>query len=51
MYCSGGTEVMNIVITKQITTIDTNLLPKGTYTYHLFSNDKKIQTGKLISEN
>jgi hypothetical protein len=51
IFGSRGREVIKIAIKKQITNIETISLPSGTYMYHLYSNDTKIQTGKLVSNN
>jgi len=45
-----GAEMMNTTITNQLTTLETNNLPSGIYTYKVISNDKTIQSGKLISQ-
>ena len=45
----SGTEVMNTIITKQVTTFDAGNLPSGTYFYQVISDHKTIQSGKLIS--
>jgi hypothetical protein len=44
-----GEEVMSQIITKQMTTLETNNLPSGMYIYTLTSNSKTIQVGRLIS--
>jgi hypothetical protein len=51
IFGSRGREVIKIAIKKQITNIETISLPAGTYMYHLYSNDTKIQIGKLVSNN
>ena len=45
-----GVEVMKTNITKQSTTLETTNLSSGIYFYKLISNNKIIQTGKLISQ-
>lgn len=50
IYDVLGTEVMNTIIIKQLTAIETNNLPSGIYSYNVFKNDKNIQSGKLISQ-
>jgi hypothetical protein len=45
-----GGEVMNIPVTGQIKTIETNNLSPGIYFYILTSQNKTIQTGKLVSQ-
>jgi hypothetical protein len=44
-----GKEMINLAITKQITTVETSTLPSGMYFYNVVSNNKTIQSGKLIS--
>lgn len=44
-----GLEIMNMTITKTITTIETAHFPSGVYFYQLKTGNKTIQTGKLIS--
>lgn len=50
MYNVLGAEVMNTRITKQTTTLETGNLPSGIYFYTISSNNKTIQSGKLISQ-
>lgn len=45
-----GVEVMNTILTKQSTTLKTGNLPAGIYIYKIFSDNKLIQTGRLISK-
>ena len=45
-----GEEVMNTLITKDITTLKTSNLPSGIYMYEVNSNNQTIQSGKLISK-
>jgi hypothetical protein len=49
VYTVLGALVMNTQITKQSTTLETDNLPSGIYFYQVTSNDKIIQSGKLIS--
>ena len=49
MYNTLGEVVINTPITKEITTIKTSNLSPGIYLYEVNSNNKTIQTGKLIS--
>ena len=41
---------MTAPVTKQSVTIETAGLPSGIYFYNVISNNKIIQTGKLISK-
>jgi len=50
IYDILGSEVMNTKITKQLMTLNTNKLSSGIYYYKLISNNKIIQSGKLISQ-
>ena len=50
IYNILGEVVINIPITKDITTLKTSILSPGIYLYEVNSNNKTIQTGKLISE-
>ncbi len=45
-----GEEVINTVITQQLTTLETSNLPSGIYLYKVINNGKIIQSGKLISK-
>ena len=49
IYNILGTEVIHTNLTKQFTTIKTSNLPSGIYLYTVNSNNKTIQSGKLIS--
>lgn len=49
IYNILGKELMNLSVTKQITTIDTSILPSGIYFYKVVARDVTIQSGKLIS--
>ena len=44
-----GEEVLNTILTKQITTLETGDLPSGVYIYTVSGNNKTIQTGRIIS--
>lgn len=50
IYNILGVEVKNILITKQITTLETSNFPTGIYFYKMIGNNKPIQSGKLISK-
>jgi hypothetical protein len=50
MYNVLGEEVMDVMITKQSTTLQTNNLPSGIYFYAISNDNKMIQSGKLISQ-
>jgi hypothetical protein len=50
IYNVLGEEVMNTPVTKQLTTLETSNLPSGIYFYKVISNNKPIQSGKLISQ-
>jgi hypothetical protein len=50
IYNILGVEVMNTVLTKQSTTLNTGDLPSGIYIYKIFAENKLIQTGRLISK-
>jgi hypothetical protein len=50
VYSILGAEVINITVTKQVTTIETANLPSGIYFYKITSGGKIIQSGKLISQ-
>lgn len=45
-----GEEVINSVVTKQVTTLETGNLSSGIYFYKVINNNKTIQAGKLISQ-
>ncbi len=45
-----GAEVMNVPITKELTTINTANLPSGMYFYKITSNTKTLQSGRLIAQ-
>jgi hypothetical protein len=50
VYNILGSEVLNIGLAKQLTTIGKRDLPSGIYFYKVIANNKTIQTGKLISQ-
>ena len=45
-----GEEVMRSNVSKQRTTLETSHLPSGIYFYKIMSNNKMIQSGKLIAQ-
>ena len=47
LYDITGAEIRSTTITKQVTTFDN--LPSGIYFYRAISNNKQIQSGKLVS--
>jgi hypothetical protein len=50
IYNILGEEVVNTIVTKQITTLETSTLPTGVYFYKVNINNKITQSGKLISK-
>lgn len=50
VYNLLGAEVISINLIKTITTVETSDLPSGIYFYKLTSNNKTIQSGKLIAQ-
>ncbi len=50
IYNALGAEVISTDITKSVTTIDTSNLPPGIYFYRAITNNKTIQSGRLIAE-
>jgi len=50
IYNILGEDIMNTTITKQLTTLETNILSSGIYFYKVIDNNKTIQSGKLISQ-
>lgn len=50
IYNDLGAEVMNTTITKQEMIIQTNKFPSGIYLYKIISNNKIIQSGRLVSQ-
>jgi len=51
IYSSMGNEVINIPLNKKITTLETTDLHQGIYFFKVMSNNKLIQSGKLINQN
>lgn len=49
IYNFLGEEVMNTILTKQFTTLETSHLSSGIYFYCLISNNEIMQSGKLFS--
>jgi len=50
IYNVLGTDVINTIITKETTTLQTGSLPSGMYFYKVFTNNVLIQSGKLIAQ-
>lgn len=50
IYNIAGVQVIHRMITKQITTLETENLQTGVYFYKVLDNNKSIQSGKLISK-
>ena len=50
IYNVLGVQVLNTTITNDVTSIETGNLSSGVYFYYLISNEKIIQSGKLISK-
>jgi hypothetical protein len=50
IYNVLGQSVMNTVITKQLTVLETDNLPPGIYIYNVIGNNKVIQSGRVISQ-
>ncbi len=50
IYNILGIEVLNTILTKQSTSLNTGFLPSGIYIYKIFTENKLIQTGRLISK-
>lgn len=50
LYKVSGEEVMNVIIAKQVTTLETSSLPSGNYFYKIIGGGQPIQSGKLISK-
>lgn len=50
IYNVLGAEVMNTIPSAKITTLKTNDLSSGIYFYKVISNNKIIQSGKLVSQ-
>jgi hypothetical protein len=49
VYNINGTVVINTIIYKQVTTINTSNLPEGIYYYKITSDGNIIQSGRLVS--
>ncbi|MDO9186261.1 MAG: T9SS type A sorting domain-containing protein [Bacteroidia bacterium] len=45
-----GEEVLNTTLIQQVNTIEASNLSSGIYTYKVISNNKTLQTGRLISQ-
>jgi hypothetical protein len=50
IYNVLGEMVSATTLTKQLTTINTDELPNGLYTYKLINNNEVVQSGRLISQ-
>ena len=50
IYNASGVEVINTLVTTQVTNLDTKNLPSGIYSYKLIDENKIIQSGKLVSQ-
>jgi len=50
IYNILGEKVINTIVTKQLTTLETSNFPSGTYIYKVIGNNKIIQSGKLITQ-
>jgi hypothetical protein len=50
IYNDMGAEMMHTTITRPLTTIETGYLPSGIYFYNITSQNKLIQSGKLVSQ-
>ncbi|MES2140998.1 MAG: ice-binding family protein [Bacteroidota bacterium] len=50
LYNVLGAEVLNSVVSKQVTTLETSNLPAGIYFYKIIDKNKTIQSGRLISQ-
>ena len=50
IYNVLGEEVINTILTKQLTTLETSHFTSGIYMYKVIGNNKTIQRGKLISK-
>lgn len=49
LYNAIGAVVMNTILIKHITTLETGNLPSGVYFYNIVSNNKIVQSGRLVS--
>jgi hypothetical protein len=50
MYNVLGEEIMNTTVTAQSTNLKTTNMPSGIYFYNVISNNKIVQSGKLVSQ-
>lgn len=50
VYNALGMEVMNVNLKGDLTTIETTELPSGIYFYQILNSNKKLQSGRLISQ-
>jgi hypothetical protein len=50
IYNVLGSEVMHTTVTKQATTLETSNLPSGIYFYKIISNNKTLQSGRMVSQ-
>ena len=50
IYNVLGEEVMNIIVAKQLTTLETSNFPSGIYYYEIIGNNKTLKSGKLVSQ-
>jgi len=50
LYNGIGEEVMNVMISKKLTSLERSELPSGIYFYKIISDNKMIQSGKLIAQ-
>jgi hypothetical protein len=50
LYNALGAEVLNTILTDQLTTVEMSSLSTGIYFYKIFDHNKIIQTGKLVSQ-
>jgi len=50
IYTIAGAEVMNTILTKQSTVIETDNFTSGIYFYEIICNNKTTQSGRLISQ-
>lgn len=50
LYDTFGKEVKKAAVTEKTTTLETSSLSSGFYLYKIISNDKVIQTGKLLAK-
>jgi hypothetical protein len=50
LYNVLGAEVLNSMVSKQVTTLETSSLPSGIYFYKIIDKNKTMQSGRLISQ-